>query len=237
MLPFYAEHFSVVEIDATYYRIPPEATFASMAARTPPEFRFTAKVPGTLTHQRGAGGAGALEDAKIFRAALEPLVAAGKLSAVLAQFPYSCRATPQAGESVRSLREALADLPFVAEFRNHDWQNAATLELLEQIDAAWCNVDEPRFERLLSPSSDVVGALAYVRFHGRNAKQWWTGSSDERYDFLYQAEELEPWADRITDMAATAKQTLVFFNNHRNGQAPKNALMLAKMLLARNAPR
>jgi uncharacterized protein YecE (DUF72 family) len=232
MLPYYAERFPAVEVDATYYRIPSAATFANMAARTPDAFRFSVKLPGSLTHLPVEAGLGVHDDAPVFRDALEPLLAAGKLAAVLAQFPYSFHPAGATRDYLRALRAALPDLPFVCEFRSREWQRADTLELLAEIDAGWCNVDEPRFEQLPHPSSDVVGALGYVRFHGRNAKQWWHGDNAERYDYAYVPEELAPWTERVAEIAAAAKQTYVFFNNHRFGKAVRSADLFASLLTA-----
>src|SRR6185312_4267268 len=85
------------------------------------------------------------------------------------------------------------------------------------------------------PSTDVTSNVAYVRFHGRNAKQWWTGDNASRYDYEYTAEELKPWADRLVDMASDPQvsEVLAFFNNHRRGQAARNAEMFIQMLAER----
>jgi len=222
--------FAAVEIDATYYRIPSEAAVASMERRTPPAFRFTAKVPGTLTHPPADAGDPPGEDAKTFRERLRPLVAAGKLGALLLQFPNGFRPGPPAERRLEWLRDAFDGLPLVAEFRHREWQSAATMSLLQRLHTGWCNVDEPRFETLLQPSSDVVGDLAYVRFHGRNARTWWKGDAAERYHYTYSAEQLEPWARRVADMASAARETFVFFNNHRFGGAAANAELFAHML-------
>lgn len=232
MLPYYAERFPAVEIDASYYRVPSEATFASMDARTPADFRFAAKLPGSVTHLPAEDAHRVPDDARLFRENIEPLVRSGKLGAVLMQFPHSFTATPRAENYLRSVREELVGFPLVAEFRNREWQRNATLELLAELDVGWCNVDEPQFEKLLQPSSDVVGPLAYVRFHGRNYKNWWRGSAETRYEYDYTEEELAPWTERVAEMAAQTKQTYVFFNNHRLGQAAKNAGTFARMLLA-----
>jgi uncharacterized protein YecE (DUF72 family) len=72
-----------------------------------------------------------------------------------------------------------------------------------------------------------------VRFHGRNYKKWWTGDNTTRYDYLYSAEELEPWADRLIDVESEVKETLAFFNNHRRAQAAQNAELLTEMLRTR----
>ena len=230
MLPYYAERFPAVEIDSTYYRIPSAATFAGMAERTPGAFRFSVKVPGSLTHLPVEEGLGVHDDARVFREALEPLVRSGKLAAVLAQFPYSFHPNADTEDYLGAVRAALEDLPLVCEFRSREWQRPSTLHLLEEIGAGWCNVDEPHFKELLHPSADVVGAVGYVRFHGRNAKQWWTGDNAERYDYAYAPEELAPWAERVGEMAASARQTFAFFNNHRFGNAVKSADLFASLL-------
>jgi uncharacterized protein YecE (DUF72 family) len=233
MLSFYAEHFATVEIDASYYGILPPATFASMAARTPDDFRFAVKVPGTLTHLPPEAEMGVSDDATLFRESVEPLRAAGKLTSVLMQFPNGFRPDARAEAYVHALGDALAGLPLVAEFRSREWQRPQTLALLAEAGIAWCNVDEPQFEELMRPSSDVIGTLGYVRFHGRNFAKWWRHESgDERYDYLYTAEELAPWTERVAEMAGQTTTTLAFFNNHRFGQAVKNADMFARMLVS-----
>lgn len=230
MLGLYAERFHTVEIDATYYGIPAIATFDSMARRTPPGFRFTAKLPGSLTHATADATEPSLDDAALFRERIEPLARAGKFGVALLQFPNAFRPTASAEHHLARLREALGDLPLVAEFRHRDWQTNATLELLTGLNIGWCNVDEPRFEGLLRPSSDVVGEVAYVRFHGRNAKTWWKGDAAERYHYSYSLEELEPWTARVGEMADAARDTYVFFNNHRFGHSASNAATFAEML-------
>lgn len=230
MLPRYAQRFSSVEIDATYYGIPAVATFDSMARRTPTGFRFTSKLPGSLTHAAADALEPSLDDAALFRERIEPLVDAGKFGVALLQFPNGFKPGARAERHLARLREALGDLRLVAEFRHRDWQTNATLELLARLDIGWCNVDEPRFDTLLRPSSDVVGDVAYVRLHGRNAKTWWKGDSAERYHYTYSAEELEPWTARVSEMADAARDTYVFFNNHRFGHAASNATLFAAML-------
>ena len=133
---------------------------------------------------------------------------------------------------LRALRGELDELPLAYEFRKREWQTGETLKLLDEMNVAWCNVDEPRFEGLVRPSSDVTGPFAYVRFHGRNAQKWWKHDDPaERYDYDYSAEELAPWAERVGEMAAETRQTYAFFNNHRFGQAPRSADLFASMLL------
>ncbi|MFN2459677.1 MAG: DUF72 domain-containing protein [Candidatus Velthaea sp.] len=235
MLSYYAAHFHAVEIDSTYYRVPAPNSFATMVERTPPHFRFAVKLPGSATHVP-RGGTPLPTEIPAFREAIEPLVRAGRLSCALMQFPHSFAPSPAAEKRLAELRDALADIALVAEFRNRAWQTHDTLALLESLGVGWCNVDEPQFSKLLRPSADVVGPIAYVRFHGRNYQQWWNAKTgDLRYDYLYTAEELEPWAQRLVDLRANAdvREVLAFFNNHRRGQAVRNAEMLSAMLETR----
>lgn len=229
MLGIYASMFPIVEIDSTYYRVPGIATFASMAQRTPDHFRFTAKVPGTTTHLRAEG---VHSDVALFARNIEPLVDTGKFACALAQFPNSFHPSPAAHEYLRRLREALGELPLAAEFRHRKWQTPETNALLHELNVGLVNVDMPHFKSLLRESSDVTNPIAYVRFHGRNVQNWWRGTNETRYDYLYTADELAPWIDRVTDMVAAeaVKDVLVFFNNHRRGQAVRNAELFEQMV-------
>jgi uncharacterized protein YecE (DUF72 family) len=233
MLELYAAHFPAVEINATYYSVFSEKTFAGMAERTPKRFRFSIKAPGTATHLPTDTRMRLHADVKYFRENIEPLVEQKKLSALLMQFPNSFRPSDRTQEYLERLREAWKDLCLVAEFRNREWQNDETLKLLDRLHISWCNVDQPQFKGLLHPSSDVTDGRGYVRFHGRNYKKWWTGDNTTRYDYLYKPEELEPWADRLIDVDAEVKETLAFFNNHRRAQAAENAETLTEMLRTR----
>jgi uncharacterized protein YecE (DUF72 family) len=232
MLDVYAKLFRTVEIDATYYRVPSEATFASLDRRTPAGFRFTAKLPGSATHVQTSA---VHDDVLLFRRNIEPLLDAGKFACALMQFPNSFRPSDSAWETIARLRDALEDISLVAEFRHREWQTPETIELLSELDIGLVNVDMPHFKTLVRESSDVTSEIAYVRFHGRNAANWWRGTNETRYDYLYEARELEPWIDRLVDMAAApkVKEVLAFFNNHRRGQAVRNAELLEDMIESR----
>lgn len=234
MLPLYARRFPIVEIDSTYYRVPSASTFESMMRRSPEGFRFTAKLPSAGTHLPELGSHRVHDDVRLFRHNLAPLLKAGRLAAVLAQFPNAFRPNDATRSYLGMLREALPDVPLAAEFRHREWQTNATLELLADLGIAIVLVDEPHFKGLVRESSDVTANFAYIRLHGRNAKNWWRGTNETRYDYLYTAGELEPWVKRIVDVAANpnVKEVLAFLNNHPRGQAVKNAEMLTAMVQA-----
>ena len=91
----------------------------------------------------------------------------------------------------------------------------------------------PALETLVRPSSDATSPIGYVRFHGRNAANWFTGDNVTRYAYDYTADELAPWAERVATIAAQTKETYVFFNNHAFGGAPSNAEMIETLLAER----
>jgi len=231
MLPFYAQRFSAVEIDSTYYAIPKPALFASMDKRTPKDFRFTVKAPGSITHVP-AGASPPETDPAAFAEALAPLVSAGKLAAVLVQFPNSFRPGSDAYRRLEQLRTWWPEMNLIAEFRHRDWQRDDTLRRLRGLSIGWCNVDEPRFRSLLRPGAEVTSDTGYIRFHGRNYGEWWkkSGKADERYNYSYSGTELAEWIPRIAAVEEQTHDTYVFFNNHRLGKAPANARQLADML-------
>src|SRR5579864_3678773 len=234
MLPYYAERFHAVEIDSTYYAIPKPQLFAGMDQRTPKQFLFTVKAPGSITHLP-SDAVPDPHELTTFAAALEPIIVSGKLAAVLAQFPNSFRPSADAYRRLQHLRSAWSDINLIAEFRHRDWQSEATLERLRELSIGWCNVDEPRFRSLLRPGSEVTSPIGYIRFHGRNYAKWWKQelASHERYDYLYSATELTEWLPRIAAVDEQAKEAYVFFNNHHLGKSATNAQQLAEMLHAR----
>ena len=235
MLPRYARQFPIVEIDSSYYGVPAIATVESWARRTPDGFRFTAKAPGTATHAPKPLLGTLHDDVRLFKTNFAPLLRAEKLACVLLQFPNAFRPGDDSERHLRTLRDALDGMPLVAEFRHRDWQTDDTLRLLRELGIGLVAVDEPQYASLPRPLTDATSAIAYVRFHGRNYEQWWKGDNVSRYDYLYTADELGPWADRLVDLASqqSVKEVLAFFNNHRRGQAARNAKMFEAMLATR----
>jgi len=231
-----ARFFGTVEVNATFYR--PFA--AEVAARWcervegAPGFRFGAKVWRRFTHEREPYGAAEVAEA---RAALDRLAAAGRLGAALLQFPWSFKRSEASEEWLRGLFRAFAGLPLVLEVRHDSWDDAEVLLELDEAGVGIVNVDQPRFRHSLRPRASVTAGLGYVRVHGRNWKDWFRAGAgrDARYDYLYDAEELRPWAARVAEMAAApeAPDVYVVTNNHFRGQAPANALMLEALVEGR----
>jgi uncharacterized protein YecE (DUF72 family) len=232
-LAYLSRFFGTVEVNATFYRPFPAEVAARWCERVrdAPTFRFGAKIHRRFTHEREAYGAAEVAET---RAALDQLQAAGRLGAALLQFPWSFKRDEPAEEWLRGLFRAFAGLPLVLEVRHASWDDPEVLAELAEAGVGLVNVDQPRFHRSLAPGAAVTAAIAYVRVHGRNYRDWFRKGAgrDARYDYLYRAEELEPWAERVRGMAASprAPDVYVVTNNHFRGQAPANAKMLESML-------
>jgi uncharacterized protein YecE (DUF72 family) len=226
-LPYYAQEFSTCELNFSYYRIPGAATLQSIADKVPDGFLFSIKAYKGITHEREEPE----PQMERFRASLAPLIDAGKLACVLAQFPYSFHANRENYAYLERVREGFGDLPVVVEFRSREWIHRRTFEFLRRLDLGYCCVDQPRFKSLVPPVAEVTGPVGYVRFHGRNYQKWWQHDEAwERYDYAYSDEELLEWVPKITQLDEEAPLTLVYMNNHWAGQAVGTARQLTELI-------
>jgi uncharacterized protein YecE (DUF72 family) len=224
-LRFYASRFPAVEVNATYYRIPPPRSFAAMAAKSPPGFLFIVKAHQDMTHHRS-------RERSLYAAfldAVQPLRDAGKFDGVLLQFPFAFRNQASGRAHLALLRDRLPGMRLWAEFRHRSWAEPAVLRFLRDRDIGYCSVDEPQLPGLMPPVAAATTDTGYIRFHGRNAATWW-GGGHERYDWDYTAEELSEWLDRIRTLAGETDRTYVFFNNCYMGRAVKSAGLLRRLL-------
>lgn len=236
-LRFYAEHFDTVEINSTFYGVPAPSTVKGWAERTPPGFEFSLKLFQKFTHPgmfAKATGQDPFDlgrkDVDEFRAAIEPLAAAGKLGALLAQFPASFRNEPNTRAYLEWLLGQFREYPVAVELRHRGWSDdpVETLQVLETFGAALAQIDEPKFRfsirQNLLPN---VKTFYYLRLHGRNAAQWWTHeSSEERYNYLYTADELRPFTEAAETASRQVKKAYLYTNNHFSAKSVANAAIL-----------
>lgn len=227
MLSYYAREFDTVEINYTYYRMPAARTLAAMAGKVPEGFIFTVKANQAMTHDRNAGREVFAE----FLQALAPLQEEGTFGCVLAQFPTSFQNDQENRGYLAAFREYMGDVPVVVEFRHRSWVDEGIFEYLRALRLGFCCVDQPRFRTLLPPVAVATSSIAYVRFHGRNAQQWWQHEEAyERYNYHYSDEELAEWVPKIRKLEQQAKVVYVFANNHYQGQAVTTARQLKTLL-------
>src|SRR2546427_5845601 len=230
-LAFLANFFDTIEINSSFYRPPTPQTARSWARRVTenPNFTFTAKLHQVFTHKRGQA---TKEDEKEFREGIDPLAQAGKLGAILIQFPWSFKNESKQREYLFNLLGRFKDYPLVIEVRHASWNQPAIYESLEEMGVGICNIDQPLFARSIKPSALTTSSIGYVRLHGRNYQNWFREKAprDDRYNYLYTPEELDPWIARIKEVAAQTKETYVITNNHFRGKAVVNALELKSTL-------
>ena len=131
---------------------------------------------------------------------------------------------------LEKIREWFPDLEINIEFRNREWIKGEVIELLRKLNMGFVCVDEPRIKGLMGNVVVSTSKTAYVRFHGRNAGKWYGGKGSERYDYLYTADELFEWIDRIKELERDSDTVIVSFNNHPHGKAVENAKLLEDML-------
>ena len=138
------------------------------------------------------------------RQALDLLQEGGRLGAVLLQFPWSFRRTDESRDWLDGVL-GLRGLPLVLEVRHGSWNEPEFYAALAERGIGFVNIDQPMFRNSLAPSARATAAVGYVRVHGRNYEDWFREEAgpEERYDYLYSAAELEPWAERIREIAAT----------------------------------
>jgi uncharacterized protein YecE (DUF72 family) len=248
-LRYLAGYFGTVEVDASFYRPFPARTAARWCERVggAPAFRFCAKVWRRFTHERDLAYSAA--EVAEGRAALDRLHAEGRLGAALLQFPWSFRREEASEEWLRGLFRAFAGLPLAVEVRHASWDAPDVLAELSEAGVGIVNVDQPLFHDSIRPAARVTSPVAYVRVHGRNYGNWFRKDAgrDARYDYLYSAAELEPWAARVRQLAsarvpaaagpgpaaAAVPDVYVVTNNHFRGQAVANAKMLEAMVEGR----
>ncbi len=225
-LEYVARYFDTIEINSTFYRPCVPQMSETWARRTPDGFLFTAKLWEKFTHDKEGFTAA---DARLYQDGLAPLLAAGKLGALLLQFPWFFRDAPESRDRIRAIVDEFGDwAPLVIEVRHKSWLEG--LDFLRELKLAFCNIDQPHSSSSIQETDIVSGPAAYVRLHGRNAKAWFSKEADrdQKYDYLYSIDELKPWLERVKGMAGDI--AYVIFNNHFRGQALVNALQFKRLL-------
>jgi uncharacterized protein YecE (DUF72 family) len=225
MLDFYVQHFDIVEINSSYYRIPHPRVFENMEKKTPPNFEFIVKTHRSVTHDRKD----VMAQVDAYRESIKPLVDAGKLRGLLLQFPYSFRWSQQNLSYLARIIGLLDSYPLYFEFRHRGWQRDELFALFEKSKISLCSVDGPQISALPRHDLFEVSRRIYLRLHGRNAEQWWDGGA-LRYDYLYTEKQLKSWIDKIREAKRATGEIYIFFNNCHRGQAVQNAKMMKELI-------
>lgn len=230
-LALIAKYFDTVEINSSFYYPPRPETARRWLQRIAhnPNFIFTAKLHKVFTHRRERL---TNDDERLFREGVDPLMEAGKLGALLIQFPWSFKNEIDERAYLDQLIAKFKEYPLVVELRHESWNNPRMLQTLEDLNVGLCDIDQPQFTDSIKPSAEVTSSIGYVRLHGRNYQNWFRAEANvmERYDYLYSRDELDPWIGRIKEVSDKAKQTFVITNNHARGQSLVNAFEILAQL-------
>ncbi|MEW9533772.1 DUF72 domain-containing protein [Microbispora sp. NPDC049125] len=262
-LGYYAGRFPLVEVDATYYNPPARRTAELWRDRTPKDFTFNVKAFSLLTQHptrpaalykdlRAAAGESkrtlylrdlppdAVEEVwRRFLGALEPLHEAGKLGAVLFQFPQWFPPGAANRRYILECRDRCLPMRVCVEFRNAAWMDGDTqrdtLGFLAGNDLPYVGVDMPQgHPSSIPPVLAATSDLAVVRLHGHSEK-WTSRVIEERFGYLYSEQELQGWAGRIAELSEEAAATHVLTNNCCADNSQRNAARLADLLEERGA--
>jgi uncharacterized protein YecE (DUF72 family) len=263
-LRYYATKFPITEVDSTYYALPSERNAHVWVERAPENFTFHIKAFRLFTGHQTAPSAlpkdireaiGPAEKKHVyykdlptelaaelwerFRSALEPLRAAGKLAAVLFQFPPWFIPNRDGYAHVLACAEKLEGTRVAVEFRNKIWftddRRARVLAFLREHKLVHVVVDEPQGFASSIPSVWEVTSprLAIVRFHGRNKETWekkGLASAAERFNYQYSEAELRELAAHVKELAENAEETHALFNNCYRDYGQRNAIDFQRLL-------
>src|SRR6185436_15775500 len=212
---------------------------------------FQKRVDHALPHEAGrAGGAGTEDehrrkvveelarpnaaDLDEFRRGIDPLASSGKLGAILAQFPPSFKNGEAEQAYLVGLLESLRGYRVAVELRHRTWSDAfqSTLDILNASQAAWVQIDEPKFKFSIRQNFlPNVRGFYYMRLHGRNVAHWWKHDhTEDRYDYLYSADELEEFTVVTSAAKTLVKKLYLYANNHFSAKSVANAAMIKDQL-------
>ena len=229
---YLAQFFDTIEINSSFYHPsrPEHCKKWVELVSGNPNFLFTAKLWQKFTHAMDAVKA----DEREVRAGFDVLREAGKLGAVLLQFPFSFHKTEENISYLKKVLKQFADYPRVVEVRHGTWNDDGFYALLHERGIGFCNIDQPVIGRSIGPSERATSAVGYVRLHGRRYDSWFSDDPamppSERYNYLYSEQELKPWAARIKHVSENSESTFVVTNNHFEGKGIVNALQLIHLL-------
>src|SRR5262252_1443055 len=228
-LKFYSRFFNAVEINSTFYRPCGSKTAEGWVKRTPEGFEFTVKAWQQFTHKKGDWSP---SDVDQFREGILPLIESDKLGCILFQFPASFKQTPETVEQLKTLLDSFQEYPKAVELRHRSWDEA--LGLLQSFNTVPAFIDEPKFKDSIRQDFDTsAGRFLYLRLHGRTFEKWWRHEHrNERYDYLYTRQELQPYVVQLKSVLENKEiqRAYVFFNNHPGAKAVANAVMMRAQL-------
>ncbi|NPB02998.1 MAG: DUF72 domain-containing protein [Thermotogae bacterium] len=224
-LEIYSRYFNAVELNITFYVFPSVAALEGILRRGK-GLNFSVKINREMTHDLRLTS----ENVKATRFILEKLSSGQGRVVSLAQFPYRFKNTPKSRSYLVELAKSLVGFSLFVEFRHSSWDNLEE-DFLRDVGIKRVSSDYPPLKGLPSPRLYINDGEAYVRFHGRNRRNWWKGKDQmERHDYRYSYEELALWVRSIREVSTRLSYLWLIFNNTTKGHALYNLCMLKKLM-------
>lgn len=229
-LGYISRFVDCIEINSTFYRPPDRSVVQRWLDKTSYKslFFFTAKLHKDFTHE------GRIDPMMVqqFHQGLGPLVEAGRLRFILAQFRYDFADIPEARRHIRRIVSSFSQMSAIAiEVRHRSWQTKSALAFFEDLGVTVCNLDYPLSSHSFSLHLCTIGKDGYFRLHGRNAAMWFSKAGrDQTYDYYYSRPELEGIRQRIAQLGQALRSLTVIMNNHYRGSELANAIELKAIL-------
>ena len=226
-LRFLANHFNLVEINSTFYRVPSVKSVKNWLHQVEslPDFRFCCKLHQKFTHESGTFSEKEVDE---FKNAIQPLTENGRLLTLLLQFPWSFKYKPDNRRYLLRLLKAFSELPLAIEMRHQSWDTPKFLSYLMEKSHTFVNIDQPVIGQSIKITNYVTSKLVYFRFHGRNYDNWFNSDAgqNQRYDYLYSAEEQNEFLELIEQKMTEDTVLIIVFNNHFRGKAIANGFQI-----------
>jgi uncharacterized protein YecE (DUF72 family) len=223
MLAHYCRYFPLVELNFTFYRLPTAVTLSRLAEQTPAGFQFIVKLPRTLSHEENAA------DIAGFRQAVDELRDRGRLLGLLCQLPQACHNLPRHRAWLNALAGEFAGYGLAVEFRHSSWFRPEIAAWLGERNLDLVAVDVPDLPGLYPRGLVQSTPRLYVRFHSRNAENWYRSDKD-RYDYDYDDQALDEWIQAMSRNENRSDRVLLLFNNCQRSQAVANAQRMRELL-------
>jgi uncharacterized protein YecE (DUF72 family) len=202
----YAETFSMVEVNSSFYRAVRAETFASWSEQTPPGFRFSVKINRAVTHAARLSANAKLEQA------LEPMMSLGpKLAAVLIQLPPTLATDPERDAAFLDRLRSLYSGMVAWEPRHPSWEAPEAVRLLEEHGITPVRTTIPAAGAAHAPSG------TYVRLHG----------TPRRYYSAYSSADLTSLSEWLR---TESSPSIVIFDNTASSAGVRNAIELSELL-------
>lgn len=242
MLSYYSQYFNCVEVNSTFYTYIAPTIIEGWIRKvnSVKDFNFTIKLNQDFTHKKIYKK----DNILLVQNNLDILHSSERLGGLLVQFPYSFGYNEANFEHLRKLIDIFGSYKCFIELRHSSWNNTEVEAEIKKNKICICTIDQPQIGESIKFEPIISGDIAYLRFHGRNYKEWFKNinsnepqtyeQQSERYKYLYSPGELIEIVQKINMIKEKVKEIYIILNNHPVGNAPANAFELMHYLQENN---